>query len=246
VIYPPDQSQQQVDQENQQDFKNSQNSATLAALRELGYQVHVTVKELPSGSPATGRLQPGDELTSVNGQPVTSAGRLTALVRSKPVGTALSIGYLRSGAAGSTTVTTIKGQDGNPRMGVTIDQQQASPYKITISLDNVGGPSAGLMFSLGIIDKLDPQDLTGGLKIAGTGTIDDDGRVGAIGGIPQKMRAAKRDGATIFLVPSDNCAEAVANAVPGLELVDVGTLDQALTGLKTLRGHGTPTLCRRR
>jgi PDZ domain-containing protein len=99
------------------------------------------------------------------------------------------------------------------------------------------------MFSLGIVDKLNPQDLTGGLNIAGTGTIDDEGAVGAIGGIPQKMRGAKRDGATVFFSPADNCAEAVANAVPGLELVKVASLDDALHALETLRSHGTPTLC---
>jgi PDZ domain-containing protein len=243
VIYPPDQTQQQVDQENQQDFKNSQNSATVAALRELGFPVHVTVKDIPAGSPSAGRLAVGDEVVSVDGQAVTSAAKLTSLVRTKPVGTALSIGYKRAGAAATTTVATVAGQDGGPRIGVSIDQQQPNPYKITIRLDNVGGPSAGLMFSLGIIDKLEPQDITGGLEIAGTGTIDDDGRVGAIGGIPQKMRAAKRDGATVFLAPADNCAEAVDNSVPGLTLVKVGTLDDALQALSALRSGGKPTLC---
>jgi Lon-like protease len=243
VIYPPDQTQQQVDQENAQDFKNSQNSATVAALRELGFPVHVTVKDVPSGSPSAGHLAVGDELVTVDGQAVTSATKLTAFVRAKPVGAALTIGYKRGGADATTTVTTVAGQDGNPRIGVSIDQQQPSPYRITISLDNVGGPSAGLMFSLGIIDKLEPQDLTGGLEIAGTGTIDDDGKVGAIGGIPQKMRAAKRDGATVFLAPADNCAEAVANSVPGLMLVKVGTLDDALKALSELGHGGKPALC---
>jgi PDZ domain-containing protein len=99
------------------------------------------------------------------------------------------------------------------------------------------------MFSLGIVDKLTPDDLTAGLTIAGTGTIDDQGNVGAIGGIAQKMRGAKRDGATIFLSPADNCTEAVANAVPGLELVKVSTLSGAVDALKTLANHGTPSLC---
>ncbi|MBO0885252.1 MAG: hypothetical protein J2P17_33970, partial [Mycobacterium sp.] len=136
-----------------------------------------------------------------------------------------------------------KADDGSPRIGIELDQRQPNPYKITIALNDVGGPSAGLMFSLGIIDKVKPEDLTGGKHIAGTGTIDDDGHVGPIGGIAQKLRAAKRDTATIFLVPADNCAEAVANAVPGLELVKVGTLGEALAALQKLRSGGTPTLC---
>jgi PDZ domain-containing protein len=243
VIYPPDQTQQQIDQQNQSDFKESENSAQVAALRKLGYPVHVTVQAVTSGAPADGRLKVGDVIASVDGQAVSSAQKLTELIRAKPVGTALAIGYTRDGTAGTVSVTTAKDDSGTPRIGVQITEKQDSPYKIDITLSDVGGPSAGLMFSLGILDKLEPQDLTGGLVIAGTGTIDGDGVVGAIGGIPQKMRAAKRDGARIFLAPSDNCAEARANAVPGLELVKVKTLDDALAALATLRDHGTPPLC---
>ncbi len=243
VIYPPDESQQQVDQQNAQDFKDSQNSAETAALRELGYPVQVTISDVSAGAPAQGHLQKDDVITTVDGQKVTSAQKLTQLIRAKPAGTALTIGYTRAGAAGTTTVTSAKADDGNPRIGVTVGQKQPSPYQISFSLQDVGGPSAGLMFSLGIIDKLEPQDLTGGLDIAGTGTIDDEGNVGAIGGIAQKMRGAKRDGAKYFLAPADNCGEAVANAVSGLEIVKVATLDDALKALQVLRDHGTPTLC---
>jgi Lon-like protease len=243
VIYPPNQTQQQVDQENQQDFKNSQTSAETAALRELGYPVQVTVQQVSAGLPADGHLKVGDVITSVDGAPVTSAQKLTQLIRAKAAGSSLAIGYTRGGVAGTTSVASAKGADGNPRIGVQIEQDQPHPFKITISLSDVGGPSAGLMFSLGIIDKVKAEDLTGGLDIAGTGTIDDDGNVGAIGGIAQKMRGAKRDGATVFLVPADNCAEAAANAVPGLRLVKVSTLDGALSALQTLRQHGTPTPC---
>jgi PDZ domain-containing protein len=243
VIYPPNQTQQQVDQENQQDFKNSQTSAETAALRELGYPVQVAVQQVSAGLPADGRLKVGDVITSVDGKPVTSAQRLTQLIRAKPAGSALAVGYTRAGASGTTTLSSAKGADGNPRIGVQIQQNQPHPFKITISLNDVGGPSAGLMFSLGIVDKVKAEDLTGGLDIAGTGTIDDDGNVGAIGGIAQKMRGAKRDGATVFLVPADNCAEAASNAVPRLRLVKISTLDSALTALQTLRQHGTPTLC---
>jgi PDZ domain-containing protein len=243
VIYPPDQTRQQVDQQNQQDFKASQSSAETAALRELGYPVQVQVKAVTSGQPAEGHLEVGDVVTSVDGQQVTTTTKLTSLIRAKPAGTALAIGYTRNGKAATTTITSAKAQDGTPRIGIQVDQKQSSPYEISFSLDDVGGPSAGLMFSLGIIDKLTPQDLTGGLTVAGTGTIDDEGTVGAIGGIAQKMRGAKRDGATIFFAPADNCAEAAANAVPGLELVKVSSLDDALHALETLRNHGTPTLC---
>jgi Lon-like protease len=243
VIYPPDQTQQQIDQQNQEDFKDSQSSAETAALRELGYPVQVTVQSVVAGQPAEGHLNAGDVINTVGGQKVTSAEKLTSLIKATPAGTALAIGYSRAGTPGSTTITSAKGDDGTPRVGIEVAQKQPSPYTITFSLDDVGGPSAGMMFSLGIVDKLSPGDLTGGLNIAGTGTIDDEGKVGAIGGIAQKMRGAKRDGATVFLAPADNCAEAEQNAVPGLELVKVKTLNDALAALSALRDHQTPTLC---
>jgi PDZ domain-containing protein len=247
VIYPPDQTQQQVDQENQKEFTSSQNAAIVAALRELGFPLKVVVQDIvqdiPGGSPSQGKLQKGDQITTVDGQPVTSGQKLTSLIRAKPVGTNLTIGYTRSGSAATTSITTVAAPDKSPRVGIHITEDQPNPYKITISLDNVVGPSAGLMFSLGIIDKLKPIDLTSGVVIAGTGTIDEDGNVGAIGGIPQKMRGARRDGATVFLTPASNCKEAVANAVPGLKLVKVHTLGEALSALQTLGSGGTPPLC---
>jgi Lon-like protease len=243
IIYPPNQSQQQTDQQNQQEFKSSQNAAITAALRELGYPVHVMVTDLPAGSPSTGKLQKGDEVTTIDGQPVTSAQKLTSLIRGKPVGTTLTVGYKRGDTTGTVPVTTTAGSDNTARVGISIEEKQPSPYTIKISLDNVVGPSAGLMFSLGIVDKLKPSDLTDGLVIAGTGEIDEDGVVGPIGGVAQKMRGARRDGATVFLTPIANCKEAVANAVPGLKLVKVGTLDDALSALATLDGGGTPPAC---
>lgn len=243
VIYPPDETQQQVDQENAEEFKISQNAAIESALRTLGYPVKVVLTEVTPDLPADqGHLQVGDQLLTVDGEQVTSAQKLNALIRRKPAGSQLTITYLRLGAPRTTTVTSVL-KDKAIRIGVQIDEQQPSPYKITINLDNVGGPSAGLMFTLGILDKIKPEDLTGGLAIAGTGTMDEEGNVGAIGGIPQKLRGAKRDGAAIFLTPANNCAEAMANAVSGLKLVKVDTVTSALQALATLRGGGTPTLC---
>jgi len=118
-----------------------------------------------------------------------------------------------------------------------------APFKVNIPIENIGGPSAGLMLTLGIIDKVQPEDLTGGKIIAGTGTIDDDGDVGPIGGIPQKLVGAKDAGAQLFLVPKDNCAEALKNSVPGLPMAEVATVDDALTALKTFTRGGTPKPC---
>ncbi|MBO4141181.1 PDZ domain-containing protein [Micromonospora tulbaghiae] len=242
LVYPPGESQEEVEKRNAEDFQNSQTSAETAALRELGYPIKVLVKAVTPGGPSVDALRPDDVVTSVDGAPVTSAAKLTELIRAKPAGTALKIGYTRGGTPGTATVTS-REQDGRPRIGVEIDQQQSHPFTLKIDLGDIGGPSAGLMFSLGIIDKLEPADLTGGKIIAGTGTIDDEGRVGPIGGIAQKLVGAKDAGAKAFLVPADNCAEAVRNPQPGLPLLKVATLGEALKALETLRAGGQPTRC---
>jgi Lon-like protease len=244
LIYPPDQSEEEVEQRNAQDFKQSQTSAETAALRELGYPVQVTVTKVVPGGPAEGVLKPADILTAVDGQPVPTAVRLTELIRAKPAGTALTISYTRAGKAGTATVTSKAAKEGDPpRIGVEIEQRQPHPFELTIDLEKIGGPSAGLMFALGIVDKLRPEDLTGGKIIAGTGTIDDEGRVGPIGGVGQKLIGAREAGATIFLTPEKNCAEAVQNAVPGLELVKVATLKEGLQALEAIRQGKPATPC---
>ncbi|MFD7688483.1 S16 family serine protease [Streptomyces sp. NPDC059781] len=120
--------------------------------------------------------------------------------------------------------------------------------EVTLELADVGGPSAGLLFSLGIVDKLNGDgsggDLTGGRVIAGTGTIDADGTVGAVGGVPLKTQAAERDGATVFLVPKDECSDAQAELPEGLRLIPVTTLKSAVDALTALeKGTGKVPAC---
>jgi Lon-like protease len=135
-------------------------------------------------------------------------------------------------------------QSQNDATSAALGHLKLSPQKVdvTLHLADVGGPSAGLMFTLGIIDKIDGNgrggDLTGGATIAGTGTITASGTVGAVGGVPLKELAAKRDGATVFLVPRDECSDAQAQLPHGLRLVPVRTLNQALDALQALNGHG--------
>ena len=244
LIYPPDRSEQQVEEQNAEEFKTSQYSAVTVALRELGYPVQTFVTDVTAGGPSVGVLRKDDVITTVDGAEVTSPDKLTQLVQAKPAGTALTVGYTRAGKAATSTIKT-KAADGSatPRIGVAIDKRQPHPFTVEIDLDEIGGPSAGLMFTLGIIDKLRPADLTGGKVIAGTGTIDDEGNVGPIGGIPQKLVGAKNAGAKLFLVPADNCAEAMRNAVSGLTMARVATADDALAALQTYTGGGTPKPC---
>lgn len=237
LYFPPGRSEEEVEQQNEEDFKASQSSAEIAALRELGFPVAVTVTRVVPNRPAAGVLRAGDVITSVNGQQVTSAQRLRELITEKRAGTPLSIGYTRAGAGQTTTIKAVAGDQGAPQIGIELENRQPYPFELSIDLDEIGGPSAGLMFALGIIDKLAPDDLTGGEIIAGTGTIDVDGQVGPIGGIPQKMVGARQAGATVFLTPAGNCAEAAANAVPDLTLVKVATLDDALDALQALRDN---------
>ncbi|AGZ45916.1 YlbL family protein [Actinoplanes friuliensis] len=244
LIYPPDRSEQQVEEQNAEEFKSSQYSAVTVALRELGYPVQTFVTEVTAGGASVGQLQKDDVITSVDGVEVTSPGQLTQLIQAKPAGTALTVGYTRAGKPATAKITTRSdSKSATPRIGVGIDKKQPHPFTVEIDLDEIGGPSAGLMFTLGIIDKLKPEDLTGGKIIAGTGTIDDEGNVGPIGGIPQKLVGAKDAGAQLFLVPADNCAEAMKNAVSGLPMAEVATADDALTALKTFTSGGTPKPC---
>lgn len=242
LIYPPDTTNEQVQQENKDAFAQSQSSAETVALRELGYPVKVTVKDVAADGAAQGKLAGGDVIVSVDGQNVTSLQKLQELVRAKPAGSTLTVVRQRGGKDEPVAITTKKGDDGTGRIGVTAENKQPHPFDITYHLENVGGPSAGLMFALGTVDAIDKQDLTGGKVIAGTGTIDDEGNVGVIGGIAQKLVGAHDDGATYFLTPAGNCAEAKANSVTGLTLVKVDTLDSALDSLARIRaGQPTPS-----
>jgi PDZ domain-containing protein len=240
LVYPPGQTQEQVDKQNQQDFQQSQSSAETAALRQLGYRIQVAVKAVTAGGPADGKLAVGDVLTGVNGTRPQDAAHLVELIRAKPAGTVLTIDYLRAGQPGSTRLTT----EGNPpKIGVEIEEKQPHPFQLSIKLDEIGGPSAGLMFALGIVDKLTADDLTGGKVIAGTGEINGRGEVGPIGGIGQKLIGARDAGAKFFLVPADNCAEALANAQPGLTMARVASLSDALAALTQVRADKAPAPC---
>lgn len=244
LVYPPDESTEEVDRHNAEDFANSLSSAEAAALTRLGFPPVVGIKAVDPNSPNASVLKAGDIVTAVDGTPTPTPDALFGALKSKPAGSTLTFDLKRDGAATTAQVSTVAGADGTPEVeGITPEVRSSAPFTISIPIEGIGGPSAGLMMALGITDKLDPADLTGGKIIAGTGTIDANGAVGPIGGVPQKLLGAKRAGATIFLTPKDNCAEAVRNAQPGLLLVQVDSLDTALTALQTLRDGGTPTLC---
>jgi PDZ domain-containing protein len=246
AVYPPNQSQEQTDKQEQQQFQDSQSAAETAALHELKCPTVVTVASVEDGAPADGKLKPGDAITTLDGKAVTSAEQLVGLVQAKQPGAAETIGYQRDGKPGSVAITTGKGDGGKAKLGIGtglgIDQAKC-PYQVKVDLGDIGGPSAGLMFALGIIDTLSPGNLTGGKVIAGTGEIDAAGKVKPIGGIQEKMIAAKRDHAAYFLSPADNCKDARSAVPAGLRLAKVGSLRDALTALADIRAGRTPPPC---
>jgi PDZ domain-containing protein len=237
TVYPPDKSVQDVDTQNQTDMTNSQNAAVVVALRAAGVtRFKVEVADVVDGAPADGVLQLGDIITAVDGVAVHSADQAADAIVGVSPGSQVSLPIERAGAARTVTLTTEKSADdpSESRVGIAIADQ--APFDVNIDLgQDIGGPSAGLMFSLGIYDMLTPGSLTGGMHIAGTGTIDEAGRVGEIGGIQQKIAGAVDAGATVFLVPHANCAEASgAPDADSVELVDVTTMGDAVHALEEL------------
>jgi len=235
-ICPAGQTQQQTQEQDTQEMTGSQQTATAAALTELHipYSTEVVVVQAEPGFPAAGVLKAGDVITAVDGKPVTGQSSLTGLITAHPPGAALTVTITRNGQSRQVQVGTRESR-GHPVIGVEIEEQYKFPFTVTISVGDIGGPSAGMMFALGIIDKLTKLDLTGGRFIAGTGEIEASGKVDAIGGIQQKMTGARNAGATIFLTPASNCADTRGAVPPGLRLVKVSTLNQAVTYLEALK-----------
>lgn len=245
LYFPPNESQQQIQQDNTQAFNDSETSAQTAALRYLGFPTKVVVAEVVKSSPADGLVAPGDRLLSANGRPVTDPGALQAALANTRPGETVGLVFQHADQPPRTvTVQLAQHPQKQPQgfLGVAAVQRADVPFRVSISLADVGGPSAGLMFALAIVDKLTPDELDGGKFIAGTGEIDDQGRVSPIGGIQFKMAAARAAGATVFLVPADNCAEAKAQTPAGLQLVRVTSLGDAVAALTSLRaGKAVPS-----
>ncbi len=244
AVFPPNVTTQQRESENQAAMVDSQQEAIAAALTHEGiaYSTTVAVMSLTQGSPAEGILKPDDQIVSVNGEKITDITSLRAALKVNGAGNPAAIGIVRDGANATVQVAPIA-KDGAVIAGINVKTDYAFPFPITIRLNNVGGPSAGMMFALGIVDKLTPQSLTGGENIAGTGTIDPAGTVGPIGGIQQKMFGAKKAGADWFLAPASNCGEVTGHIPDGLRVFSVKTLDNAATALDAIRsGTGLDAL----
>lgn len=245
LVYPPDRTREQVQEANTADFQQSEDSAEYAALGFLDYAPAVTVSTVNDPGPAVGKLEAGDAIDAVNGQLVADTQEFTRLLEATKPGEGIVIDYRRKNApAGTTTITLGKHPDKDSGLvGVSVLTAPWAPFTVDFNLANIGGPSAGLMFSLAVVDKLTTGDLSDSKFIAGTGSIEIDGKVGPIGGITHKMLAAREAGATVFLVPADNCEEAKSDPQDGLEMVRVDSLESAVGALGTLSTGGEPPRC---
>jgi Lon-like protease len=227
-LYPPGQTAQVARQENQQEMVGSQQSATVAALRSLGIIVPIdlAIDSVVAGMPPS-TLRPKDQVIALAGVPLLSDVQLRAQLAKVTPGSTLAVTVIRDGHQLVLQAPTRRAPGGGALLGIRGIEDYRPPFEVKIQINDVGGPSAGLMFALGIIDTLTPGDLTGGQRIAGTGTIDADGTVGPIGGIAEKLVGARRTGAVWFLAPSDNCSEVKGHVPDGLHVVRVNSLTDA-------------------
>ncbi|MEO6887026.1 MAG: PDZ domain-containing protein [Jatrophihabitantaceae bacterium] len=238
AVYPPGQSEQQVNRQNTQDFVASQDSAIEASSCELGYPKQVGVQTVDGSGASAKALKPSDIIEQIDGKPAATVDELTGLLKAQTPGTTAVVIIKRQGKQQTVSIALGKPLAGRTgaSLGISLGDVCQAPYAVDLGLANeIGGPSAGMMFALGIIDKVGTKDLTGGRFIAGTGTIDAAGNVGPIGGIQLKMIAARKAGATVFLAPAGNCSD-VLGAIPGgLDVVKVNTLHEAVQELEALQ-----------
>lgn len=239
IVYPDGESAEASRSEGQAQLTSSKDSSLVVALRAAGYTVgeQPAVVDVASDGAASGVLESDDEITAVDGRRTPTSESVVEAVGRVDPGDAVRLDVVRDGKERRLDLTTrADPQDPSvPRIGVSLGTRYDFPIDVSNNVgDQVGGPSAGTMFALAIYDQLTPGSLTGGRAIAGTGTIGPDGTVGPIGGVQQKIAGAAAAGATIFLVPEANCAEAARGSDHGLRLVSVSTFEDAVADLEAL------------
>ena len=249
-VCPQDQNAEQVEETGKAQMTASQDSAVIAALVETGKAgaMHLTVTEVTEQQTST-EIQAGDVLETITpqgGQTTTLASfsQLRELMTTIPEGTRVTLGVRRGEQKASAALTTIAPQEGTTGslLGLSLKISVDSPVEATFGLSDVGGPSAGMMFALGVVDEITPGSLTGGKDISGTGTIDMTGQVGPIGGIQQKMAGARESGSTFFLAPASNCNEVTGHEPKGMQVFAVNTLHEAIAATEAIASGNTSGL----
>src|SRR5699024_10012863 len=243
LLYPPETTGDEVRSQNAEAMADSQSWAVAAALEHLGidYQQRLFALDFTEDSPAAEFLEPNDEIISLNGNDITGHGQLVNTIQ-EANGEPVNMRVRRNGDDQIFTIPVNQAEDGTYQIGVYLDSEFVFPIDVEIHLQDVGGPSAGLIFTLALIDRMTEDSVTDGRPIAGTGTIDPDGTVGPIGGIQQKVMAAASEGATIFLAPEMNCPE-ITHVPDGMTVYSVDTLDTALEILDAPAGETNHPTC---
>lgn len=240
LMFPDDRTREQTVLTNTVQMTTSQQGAVAVALDELGidHEPTVMIAGVEQGAPAEGTLEGGDVILSVDGESADDVGGYQQLVAATDEGQEVPMRVRRGQEELDLTVPT-EMVDGTPRMGVVLGSGYDFPMDIEIAVGGIGGPSAGMMFSLSVYDQLTEGALTGGHAIAGTGTISPEGAVGPIGGIRQKLIGAERADAEFFLAPADNCDEVAGSEPDGLDVVAVSTFEEALEATETIADTGS-------
>ncbi|MFC3997226.1 PDZ domain-containing protein [Nocardiopsis sediminis] len=241
ALFPPDRSVEEISETQTLEMDDSQTNATAAALTELGidYETEPFVAGVAEDMPAEGELREGDVVTAVDGEAVAGKDDAVRLVGDRGPGDPVEITVDRDGETVDVPLTTTESDDGTAIVGIMIADDLRFPFDVEISVGDVGGPSAGMMFALGIMDRLSEEGLTGGHQIAGTGTIAADGTVGGVSGVAQKMVSAERLGAEYFFVAAESCSQTFDSAAAGdIEVVRVERLGDAVGALETIRSGG--------
>jgi PDZ domain-containing protein len=240
AVFPAGQTREQTTLTNTAAMSTSQQGAVAVALDELGieYRDVVMIAGVQEDGAAAGTLEAGDVIAAVDGATAGDVEGYRALIAQVPAGEPVPMTVRRDGEEMQLEVPT-ELVDGTPRMGVILAEGHEFPLDIDIAVGDIGGPSAGLVFSLSVYDELTPGALTGGHRIAGTGTIAEDGAVGSIGGIRQKMVGAAESDAEFFLAPAANCDEVLGYEPEGLEVVPVATFEEALETTDAIASTGT-------
>lgn len=238
-VYPPNLSTEQVRAESSAQMEVSQQDAIAAALGELGYTFdrELYVASVIADTPASKKLVAADFVLQVDSVPVATYEELRAAVQASE-GREVILKVSRDGKELDVPITP-ELKDDSYYLGAMVGYTYDFPVEINLQLGDVGGPSGGLIFSLGIIDSLTPGSMASNTHIAGTGTISANGEVGPIGGIGLKMIAARNAGATLFLAPEGNCSEVIGQIPEGLSVVIVENLDSALAAIAEFEDSGT-------
>ncbi|MBR5950350.1 MAG: PDZ domain-containing protein [Actinomycetaceae bacterium] len=254
-VYPQKITREEQEEHAVLQMEGSQSSAEVVALEKLGYTVTMTltVSSVPEASPAFGKLKEGDILRSITNGVETGEGNsytsFISVLNHTPAGTEVTVGFERDGVTQETVIVTGKneGSEGEElegsRLGVGLSiGDVASDVDVGFSLEDVGGPSAGTMFALGIYDELTQGSLGGKTAIAGTGTISLSGEVGKIGGIEHKMRGASDMGVKYFLAPTANCDDVVGNVPEGMYVYAISTFNDAVHAVEAIGRNQTGDL----